>query len=93
MLKSHFKGFLKPVLKLHKIRGNVMEKYGAPKNRAKRYTELKKQSLKQSGIQDLTIIYDNWTKSNKVEQVHQEIKEFSYITFYSADTSNPKSFF
>lgn len=70
-----------------------MGKYDAPKNRAKKHSELKKQSLKQPGIQDLTIIYDNWIKSNKVEQVHQEIKEFSYTTFYSADTSNPKSFF
>ena len=46
-----------------------MSKESIQKNRKKRYTELK-QSLERPGIRDLMIIYDNWRKGHKAEQIH-----------------------
>ena len=55
-----------------------MDKYDAPKNRVKRHSELKKQSLERPGIKEMMTIYNLWQESHKAEQAHQAIKCTSY---------------
>ena len=65
-----------------------MGKYDAPKNRAKRHTELRKQSLERPGVKEMMTVYNLWQESYKAEQAHQAIKDFAYIATNS-DSSEP----
>ena len=69
-----------------------MKKYTAPKSRAKKHTELKKQALERHpGIKELMEVYNHWRELHKVEQVHQAIKNPGHKVIYS-NSSDPKSF-
>ena len=66
-----------------------MKKYDAPKNRAKRHAELKKQSLERPGVKEMMIVYNLWQEAHKAEQAHQATKNSSY-TVTNSDSSEPK---
>ena len=68
-----------------------MGKYDAPKNRAKRHSELKKQSLERPGVKEMMTVYNLWQESHKVEQAHQVIKDSAY-TVTNSDSSEPRFF-
>ena len=68
-----------------------MGKYPAPKNRAKRHIELKKQSLDRPGVKEMMTVYNLWQESYKAEQAHQVIKNSAYIVTNS-DSSEPRFF-
>ena len=65
-----------------------MGKYDAPKNRAKRHTELRKQSLDRPGVKEMMIVYNLWQESHKAEQAHQAINDSAY-TVTNSDSSEP----
>ena len=65
-----------------------MGKYEAPKNRAKRHDELRKQSLERPGVKEMMTVYNLWQESYKVEQTHQAIKDSAY-TVTNSDSSEP----
>ena len=70
-----------------------MKKYTAPKSRAKRHAELKKQIMKRHpGIKEVMEVYHQWREAHKAEQAHQAIKNSGHKAACS-DSSNPKSFF
>ena len=69
-----------------------MKKHRAPKNRAKRHAELKKQIVKRRpGIKEVMDVYHQWEEAHKAEQAHQAIKRSGYKVIYS-NSSDPKSF-
>ncbi|MDE0120037.1 MAG: hypothetical protein OXM55_08540 [Bdellovibrionales bacterium] len=68
-----------------------MGKYEAPKNRAKRHAELRKQSLERPGVKEMMTVYNLWKESHKAEQAHQAIKDSSY-TVTNSDSSEPRFF-
>ena len=65
-----------------------MKKYDTPKNRAKRYTELRKQSLERPGVKEMMTVYNLWQESYNVEQAHQAIKDSTY-TVTNSNSSEP----
>ena len=69
-----------------------MKKYTAPKSKAKRHVELKKQIIKRHpGIKEIMEVYHQWGEAHKAVQAHQAIKNSGYKVIYS-NSSNPKSF-
>ena len=60
--------------------------------RAKKHAELKNQYLAQPGIKEMLDIYNRWQIADKALQVHQDIKEQSYI-IANSDNSNSKALF
>ena len=68
-----------------------MGKYDAPKNRAKRHSELKKQSLERPGVKKIMTVYNLWQESHKAEEAHQAIKDSAY-TVTNSDSSEPRFF-
>ena len=68
-----------------------MGKYDAPKNRAKRHSELKKQSLERPGVKEMMTVYNLWQEGHKAEQAHQAIKDSAY-TVTNSDSSEPRFF-
>ncbi len=68
-----------------------MGKYEAPKNRAKRHAELRKQSLERPGVKEMMTVYNLWKESHKAEQAHQAIKDSAY-TVTNSDSSEPRFF-
>lgn len=68
-----------------------MGKYEAPKNRAKRHAELRKQSLERPGVKEMMTVYNLWKESHKAEQARQAIKDSAY-TVTNSDSSEPGFF-
>ncbi len=67
-----------------------MKKRTAPKSRAKRHAELKKQIVQRHpGIKEVMEVYNQWKQANKAVQAHQAIKNAGYVS-YTSNSSNPK---